>query len=1079
MRTLTDVFAPRSPLLPEGLRTLQVSPGRVVEPGQTVHANFTFRNLGGGTASGFRVRFRLPEGLTYLVGTANIDGTPIDEQGGLTSLLQSAGSDIGDIPAGGERRIGLSYTVASTIENGTPIAIQAAISSFEVPVIGSNVVRLVVRSRPVLKNASTKLTAEPVRETAPGGELQLRAQVHNSGESSAHDVIVLLPVPANTAYVADSAKIDGRAPAGLSESDPFGFGRPAVVVPVLGPGATIDVGYRVRIDSVLEDATPIVVTGAICSQEVPEYALPPVTLKVKSTPSFAGDETAFHAECDDEVVPGQRIRLALRVRNTGSEHARLVRLKLDLPEGLAYTAGSRTIDGAPTIDRGDNPGVFIVGDLEPGRSVDVAFWALVASPRPNGHELRLGASVEWSKGQRRFDRTVTVRSAPLFPAAFNDLVRESPRRLAPGDAVAFRLHLVNLGTDVATDARLQLDADRGFEKLRVAEDDRELQLADDGSIFLDTLEPNAPHTLQITARVAATFEDQAQIRLRATLRTAQLDAIEIGSVTHAVASRPRFSAATSAIALESDEVLRPNRTAACRLTVANEGTDRGRDVRIRLQLPDELRLEGVDGAARDGQLVVFGDVPPNETREAIVHLRLVATVSPGDTFEVGARVDGLNVLPFALAAMKLTTHAEASFADDATLTPLPAETIDAGAELTYTLALRNAGDGVAKRLTARVETPRDTVYAPGSTTVNGVALLDFAGTSPLLASSGLTLADVGPGVEVLVRVRFIVNTPLPAGTSIEARAYVSWDDAAEIAIEAPPVRVRSGMALPIMEAHLPFSVVGAAAAIAERPSSAQRELPPSPQDGYLQLPPATPVRNGANGNGHVDDAVIEHEPRSASTTTLELNPERLAWTVEFLRAAPASGLLGHLMVLRALFPDGAADADAVLRARLRRHSELLGEQIDALFVKLRLPGGALQPSDLETRATRSSLRALLESLGRERTLEPVDVAGLRLVGSVRYEEITAALGALEREPLETAAPWLALSLLMGTRLERDGQEVADFGAYRARLQPALAGLGRLGPTEFCAALLQPADERLDEARDALLESLAAQDHALT
>jgi hypothetical protein len=239
------------------------------------------------------------------------------------------------------------------------------------------------------------------------------------------------------------------------------------------------------------------------------------------------------------------------------------------------------------------------------------------------------------------------------------------------------------------------------------------------------------------------------------------------------------------------------------------------------------------------------------------------------------------------------------------------------------------------------------------------------------------------------------------------------------------------------------------------------------------------VRNGVGGNGHVHDVVIDQEPRTAATTTLELNPERLRWTVEFLRAVPATGLLGHLMVLRALFPDGADDADAVLRARLRRHNELLGEQIDALFVKLRLPGGALHPADLETRATRSSLRALLESLGRERTLEPADTAGLRLVGTVQYDEITAALGALEREPLETAAPWLALSLLMGTRLECDGVEVADFGAYRARLQPALAGLGRLGPTEFCAALLQPADERLDEARDALVEALAAQAPALT
>ncbi len=157
MRTLTSVFAPGSAPLPEGLRTLNVSPARTIEPGQTIHASFTFRNLGGGTATGFRVRFRLPEGLTYLVGTAQIDGVEVDEQGGLTSLLQSSGAKLGDVPAGGERRVSLEYTVAPTIENGTQIALQAAIASFEVPVIGSNVVRLVVRSRPTLQAPATKL----------------------------------------------------------------------------------------------------------------------------------------------------------------------------------------------------------------------------------------------------------------------------------------------------------------------------------------------------------------------------------------------------------------------------------------------------------------------------------------------------------------------------------------------------------------------------------------------------------------------------------------------------------------------------------------------------------------------------------------------------------------------------------------------------------------------------------------------------------------------------------------------------------------------------------------------------------
>ena len=42
----------------------------------TVRATFTFRNYGGAVATGVRVRFNLPEGLVYLVGSGELDRTP-------------------------------------------------------------------------------------------------------------------------------------------------------------------------------------------------------------------------------------------------------------------------------------------------------------------------------------------------------------------------------------------------------------------------------------------------------------------------------------------------------------------------------------------------------------------------------------------------------------------------------------------------------------------------------------------------------------------------------------------------------------------------------------------------------------------------------------------------------------------------------------------------------------------------------------------------------------------------------------------------------------------------------------------
>ncbi|MGD0475398.1 MAG: hypothetical protein ABSB70_19595, partial [Candidatus Velthaea sp.] len=676
----------------------------------------------------------------------------------------------------------------------------------------------------------TTLVLTAIREALPGEELQFNARIHNSGQSSAHDLVVLLPLPANTTLVPNSVSINGRPPAAGSEGPAPGFTRPTVVAAQLEPGATIDIGYRMRIDTPLEDATQITATGAVCSQEVAEFSLPPVSVKIPSAPSFAGDETSFRVECEDQVEPGESVRIVLSAKNVGTASARKLSLRIALPDGMLYTAGSLAIDGAPTPDRGAMPDAIRLGDVEPGRSVELALSAIVHAPIADGHELRLAATVAWSKGQRKFERILTARSAPRFPTTFNKIERETPRRVGPGDPLGFTIALLNMGTDVASGARLQVLADEGIERLRILDRDAEIAIAPDGTIGLDPLEPGVSRSLRVEGQVAGTIEDQTQLRLHATLLTAQATRIELGTPAHVVDSRPRFSNASSHLVACSDEALRLKRVSLFRLTLANEGTDFARDVRVALELPAELRLEEVDDATRDGKSIVFGDIPAGERREAVLHLRLVGVVVGDEPLTIAAHVTGYNVVPFGLNPIELATHAEASFSE-AVLTAVPADTVDAGAQVLYTLVLPNDGDGLAKLVTARVISLSNAVYAQSSTTVNDIALQDRAGTSLLFGQEGLRFADVGAGVEIVVSWRVIVNTPLPPSAVVETTVCVRWDDVPAIAISTGPVAVVATSALPIVEPELPFSVLGAVAAPAK---------PGALGPGYAPLRPALP-----------------------------------------------------------------------------------------------------------------------------------------------------------------------------------------------------------------------------------------------
>jgi uncharacterized repeat protein (TIGR01451 family) len=813
--------APRSPLttafalgglLPEGLRTLEVTPNRIVQPGGTVSAAFTLRNPGGGSASGFRVRFRLPEGLSYAPGSARIDGSPIADESGSSALLAPSGAEIGEIPAGGARRISLDFVVEQPLENGTQIPIQAAIASEWVPVIGSNVVRLIVRSRPVLQNEQTTLGTASHAAARPGDELPIVARVHNSGQSSAHDLVVMLPVPSHTTVVPQSLTVDGRLVADQSPSGQFRFARPATVTPVLAPGATVTIGYRLRVDTPLEDATPITVQGTVSAREAAEFSLAPVMVSVSSAASFEGSETSFHLACSDEVEPGERIPLVLAAKNIGTATARDLSLTIALPDGLAYIAGSLSIDGAYAPDRGAAPELFKLGDLEPDRTIEVAIAAIVQSPLPNGFSLRPQARVMWSRGERTFERRLSVRSTPRFPADFNRIERETPQRIGPGDAVVYSIALANMGTDVATAPRLQLTPDQGLRVSRVIDGMTELGIGADGIVALDPLEPGVARRLRVEGSVAGVIEDQKSLRLKALLLPSPDARIELGAPVHIIESLPKFSVTTSRLTVDSVEAPRLRRVSKFRLTLTNEGTDCAHNIRVALNMPEELRIDGIDNALLDGDAIAFGEIPAGQTRAAVLRVRLVGIVAGGDPMTITARVSGSNVVPLNLTPIELETRGEAAFREGATLMSRPANTIQAGGELIYTLRLHNSGDGSAKHLTARISQLKNAVYAQGSTTVNGVALADHGGSSLLLGDAGLHLADIGIGVEVVIGWRAIVNMPLPSGTKIEAAACVRWDDASEIAVEAAPVSVESKSALPVIDPELPFSVLDAIAA---------------------------------------------------------------------------------------------------------------------------------------------------------------------------------------------------------------------------------------------------------------------------
>lgn len=1041
----------------------------------TVRATFTFRNQGGAIATGVRVRFNLPDGLVYLVGSGQLDGTELDDEHGNSPLLARAGADIGDVAPGQERRIEIAYSVAGAIENGSTVELQAAVAAFELAPVGSNIVRLVARSRPALENALTSAAIESRQhEPRPGSEAAITVRVHNAGESSAHDVVVVAPIPEYCSYIPNSARVNGRE----IERDllaPFDRVHAPVISQTLPASATVTLQYRVRVDDPLADGTVIAVRPQVASQETPAFSLEPAGITIRALPEFENDRTSFAIE-PAEAAPGSRVTFKVQAYNSGTTSAENVNLAYTLPEGLLHVRGSLRIDGRPLRERKKDALSVDLGSIPARGGLEFLAEAVVASPTADLSVLRVAPELRWDQGRREFESTVTARSAPYFAPRRNGIERAGGIQVQPSDECEALVSIVNDGSTAASDAVLHLHVDQGLDDARVFDKNVRLDIEND-SVDLGSIEAYASRKITVRARVRTPYPDRSELRLGASLHTRELGETALGETVWRVESHPAFSAHSSALTLVQDDVFRPNQLVDVFVRVRNEGTDVAQNVRLRLYVSPEARLETVEGATRERSALLFGEIAPGAVGEARLGVRLLRSLAKAHPVTIESVLSADAMLPVQLGTLTIVTTAEPNFAIG-TLRSEPDEIVDAGQEIEWVLHVRNSGDGPARKVRIGVPSLDALIYVPNSTSVNDLPVRDAGALAPLMSERGIVLSDVDPGVEATIRWREVVHNALASGEAIVRTARIAYDGDRSDDITAAEVKVRCAPAFANTISGLPFGLDGMLG-----PSfggSSTRALPGA-DDRFVELPPATPVmpvgRNeiagspvlslapSSNGHGYAHEATAVAAPPQVETGCIAcvtaFDRDRLARTLRFLGEARFAGLVTHLFAIRAFFPDAISVADDV---HLREVRETLRETLDRVFIKLRMPTYVMAPRDLESAAARDALQALLAGLDAAHEPEPL-CGSLILHGSLDAEVLADLRRRLCDAPIATAMPWAVLARLVPS--EGDGLR-----NYRELLVGTLDELTHADETAFIDALQRKPFPVLDAALDVVRTQLA-------
>lgn len=1085
--TLTGIFSPGSPALAETLRTLTLDPSRTVLPGDTIRAQFTFSNLGGAAATGVRVRFSLPQGVEHVEGGDLVDDAPLPEG---TRFVDPNGASAGDLEPNAQRRVTCTFKVDDTIEDGSELTFQAALLTDQTGLIASNLERLSVHSRPQLQNAASLVTLSAPATPKPGDVISVRATIRNSGSSSAHDIVLIMPTPEHTTYLARSTRIDGRLV--NSDGEVFDYDSATIVSERLAPAQSVQIEYQATIDTPLLDGTRIRASGTVGARGLSEFAIQSAEIVVASPVDFEGEETQLTVLSDDVVTPGMRVPMVLRAMNSGTGIAERLQLGFILPPGLMYAPGSAHVDGQPVSDDSIEGLVFSLGSLPAGRMAEVGIAATVAVPQTGETVLPVGASLRWKTGERNFSRRLAVRVAPRFGRARNYVAADRGAAQARED-VTFTVHVYNDGTAPESDVRLRLVPGLYLTDLRVSEGSDDA-LGYDEPLALGVVHPHHERIFTVHAKIASKVPDRSTATLGVILEHAD-GAVDLGTATVVVRSRPMVDRVEWELA--SNESLRPNRTIDLIVRVHNGGSDVLRDARLALTLPPEVIVERAVDARRDREGIAFADVMPESVHEARLTLRLLHAVAGNRRLALDGWLHGRGISPVQFPALEVPTHAEAQFAQSSQLVAIPGETVNAGERLYYEVRLRNDGDGPAERLTLRVVPTNLAVYMPSSTTINGMPVPDDAGASQLWSARGLVLADVNPTVELRLRWEMIVMAPLPAGTPLDTRAVLEWGEGTTFAIAAPTVRVQA-------QPSLTESIAGTPISIARLfPSGVAPYEPPDLPEAYdaIATPSVPDVRPALEpAETYTPPLVEEAPPRAIAEIVAEnaerlpsrpeiaqapeelpspvlyvdFTPERLANVIKMLdRSDSAGGLVQHLFAMRMFFPENALDAPQQLRATFATASRAMRAPLERLFVRLRMPRLSIAAKDLEDRESRDALMNLLNDIVFAPSAKPQPPAPgtIRIEGQIELDVVRSLMPELEATPIGSVTPWLVNAQLLGTTIYNDVETRDVLERYRAEMLNVLIVLNELPLEEFHRVLTSSVNRTLDQALAQVLDAL--------
>ncbi len=783
--------------------------GGQLEPGDTLRYTLTLNNSGnrGATVSLIDDLPAFVTGFSLVTPTPGSGFTP--PPAGANSTGRFTLTNL-PLAAGESRVITFEVQVAALAPDATPLQNCAPFTVAERPAENRTICSstLSVFARPDLSQSEKTVVDGDGGSVNPGDTLTYTVRVRNQGNRPATALLIRDSVAANLTSI---IPLDGGVFNAATRTITWSVGS-------LAAGATATRRFTAQPVVPLPNGTVICNQATVDSAELPDELTndpstpadnDPTCVTVLSTPDFSTTTKTVTDVNGGQTRPGDTLRYAIVVRNSGTETATNVLVSDQISpfldtvtpqDGGVFNAGTRTIR-------------WTLASLAPGASATVRFTARVITPLVNGtvigNQAFVSATQVSAPGTPSDDPStstvddptnVTVTSAPNLSASTKTVVDDNGGQVQPGDLLRYTIMVRNNGDASARQTSITDVVDANLDTVAPA----------DGGVFNaatrtitwppTNVVPGTDRVVRFTARVVAPLANQTVLCNQGQVSTTDLPhtvntddpstpaASDATCVT--VMSAPDLGGSTKVVTDVNGGQIEPGDVLRYTITVDNVGTENAINVIVTDVIDSNLTtVTPLDGGVFNAATRTITWTLPSVAAKTQRQLRFDATVvTPLDS---GTTISNQGrVVAQGLAAI-FTDDPSTPANDDPTVVTVSSAPVftgstkavldinggivEPGDQLRYTIVLRNDGNSAADNVV--VSDPIDPNVDFVSATAGGVfdtatRLVSWNSTT----TPALTRLGVGGGNAVTLTFVVRLKTPLQNGVQICNQGRVSSDE---------------------------------------------------------------------------------------------------------------------------------------------------------------------------------------------------------------------------------------------------------------------------------------------------------------